>query len=241
MTPDPTGTPDDRTPSINEPQGTPARDTEEDDQGAVPSMSKVQILGLDTTNPIVSYMDRVYSCMWTDMIGSNMFLAQPGMIDFDDILLSGDDYDLIGTSRIKLVGEPTNLVPKHPPVPDGNGKEDEHGQPVEPQETPEGRSLGDIRHPNAKVNSQIKRQASFLEKLMDLKRQRGEDDIVRVFVDEKSASTGLPVLHDTMHDELQELNRKVVKGDAEALARLQNIYSHQGQEAKETTRKHSDA
>ncbi|KIV83451.1 hypothetical protein PV11_05474 [Exophiala sideris] len=234
QTPEPTGTPDDHSPSATEAQGTPARDAEESGPGALPFMTKVQILGLDTTNPVVSYNDRVYSCMWTDMIGSNMFLAQPGLIESGEILHSADDFDLIGTSRIKLVGERTNLIKKNPPAQETNtSEEDEQGQSVEPREASDGRSFGDIRTPNAKTNAQIKRQASFLEKLMDLKRRRGEGGIVPASVDEILVSNGATELHNTRHSEVEELHRAADEGDAEALAGLQDIYSHQGEAAEQ--------
>ncbi|KAI1625239.1 hypothetical protein EDD37DRAFT_381295 [Exophiala viscosa] len=233
-TPNPSGTPEDHSPSATEGQGTPAHDAEDSDQGALPIMTKAQILGLDTTNPIISYQDRVYSCMWTDMIGSNMFLAQPGLIDSGEILHSADDFDLIGTSRIKLVGERTNLVKKKPSASEENTiEEDEHRQPTEAPKTSNGGSLRDIRTPNPKVAAQIKRQASFLENLMDIKRRRGEGDSVRALDDEKSASNGTSELHNTTHSEFEEPNRKVDDGENEARAGLQGIYSRHGERAEE--------
>jgi predicted transcriptional regulator len=61
--------------------------------------------------------------------------------------------------------------------------------------------------------------------MMDLKRQRGERDIVRAYVDEQSASIANAEAHGAIREEMDELNRRVIKGDAEALARLQEIYS----------------
>lgn len=200
--PNATGTPNDQSPSATGAQATPPRDVEDSDQGAPPFMTKAQILGLDTTNPIISYKDRIYSCLWTDMIGSNMFVAQPGLIDSGEILHSADDFDLIGISRIKLVGERTNLVKKKPSVSEANtNEEEEHGHPTENPETSNGSNFGDIRTPNPKTHVQMKRQASFLEKLMDIKRRRGEGDSVQAVADEKAASNGTPELQNARHSQ----------------------------------------
>lgn len=209
-----------------EPQSTPSRSGEEDDNGVLPLPSRVQILDLNTTNPIVSYMDQVYSCTWADMVGTNMFFTHPGASDVTETLQSTDDYDLIGTSRIKLVGDRANMAKKNQPkkrarVDDDDA--DEHSAGAE--DAPLGRSLGGLRRSNPTINAQIKKQASFLNKLMEIKRQRGETDLVRTLVDEKIASADTARLHAARHDEIDELNRKVLKGDADALARLQEIYA----------------
>ncbi len=87
------------------------------------------------------------------------------------------------------------------------------------------------------MNADIKRQAAFLEKLMDVKRAKGESDNVRtVFSQRKSTKIIQPRDIETggtrpreefpsVSAEIEELNRRVVRGDATALMRLQDIYS----------------
>lgn len=201
-------------------QDTPKRSAADGDETEASASGRdVQILDLPTTNPVVSYRGQVYSCMWTDMIGTNMFFTRPGSMDRP--LKRTDEYDLVGTSRIKLVAEQAKVV-KYSTA-DGNslGLKSTMSEPVL-----DGSSLGDFHRSSPVINAQIKKQASFLEKLMDIKRQRGERDIVRTYAnDDDTAMTGNPVLHEDMRDELETLSRKVLNGDGNALAKLQEIYS----------------
>ncbi|KAL2422041.1 hypothetical protein ABEF95_007060 [Exophiala dermatitidis] len=218
--------------------GTPsmhARDTiEEDDNDGGPEFSgNVQILDLDTSNPIISYRDHVYSCTWTDMVGTNMFFTAPRRRanHTGTTLQSTDDYDLIGMSRIKLVGNRATMTKKSKRTQAENAREE--SETLDGEE-PDGRSLGDIHRTNPQHNMQMKKQAMFLEKLMDVKQRRGETDAVRAYVDDKIASADYQKLPQTVQPELGELNRRLVRGDGEALSRLQQIYSSQTAEKRDT-------
>lgn len=247
----------DQTPDIADPAGegpeatqqipdTPLRNAEdaEGDEGISPFLAKAQFLGLNTTTPIVSYMDDIYTCTWTDLIGTNMFLTQPGLAESAQPLHSTADYDLIGKSRIKLVAQKAKVSKKD--VVREKRRTDTDGErekTIEAEGSPKGRSLGGFIRTNSIVNQQIKNQAAFLEKMMDIKRRRGERDIVRAYVDEKSTSHADTTLHETRHDEMDELSRKVVKGDAEALAKLREISSqleHRDPQPQGTAQKHGD-
>ncbi|KIW99182.1 uncharacterized protein Z519_00845 [Cladophialophora bantiana CBS 173.52] len=200
-----------------QPHDTPPGNGEDDENAHLPAPSRVQILDLETVNPIISYQGQVYSCMWSDMVGTNMFFTHPGSLDAAEVLQSTDDYDLISMSRIKLVSQAAKMLKKEKPTKEA-GMDDQvvNDQAGGSNETSEARSAED----------QMRKQASFLEKLMEIKRQRGETDAVRTFVDEKTASVDLALVHESHRDEIQDLNAKVVRGDADALARLQEIYSH---------------
>ncbi|KIW41223.1 uncharacterized protein PV06_06798 [Exophiala oligosperma] len=200
-------------------QGTPKKSAVEGDENDTSASGRwVQILDLPTTNPVVSYQGQVYSCMWTDMIGTNMFFTSPGSMDKP--LKHTDNYDLIGTSRIKLVAEQAKVV-KHS-MADGDNVD---VNPTISGRILDGSSLGDFHHSNPAINAQIKKQASFLEKLMDVKRQRGERDIVRAYANDDTAMTGTSAHSEAMHGELETLTRKVLNGDGNAFAKLQEIYS----------------
>lgn len=217
---DPTGE-EDR--EIQGQQGSPPGDA---DDGVSPFSTNVQILGLSSNNPIISYLDQVYSCTWTDMVGTNMFFTNPGLINPAAALQATDDYDLIGMSRIKLVGDRAAITRKAGSKRQGQPTDAraEEQPPEEDINEPAGRSLGSLTRNNAKVNVHIKKQATFLKKLMDLKRQRGEGDLVRTYVDETIAATDNQNLPQEIQTEVEELNRRLLKGDGEALARLQEIY-----------------
>lgn len=191
----------------------------------------LQILDLDSHNPIISFQDQLYSCQWFDTIGTNMFFSHHSPHRIIAPLRTTDNYDLLGTSRIKLVGHRAKVTPK-PNVKKrrraADDDDSEGGEDVE-EGIPEGRSLGGLVRTNPKTNIQIKKQAKFLEKFMDLKKARGEVDSVRTFVsrptDTTSRNRPKDIPPSAMQQEIESLNRKVVKGDTEALARLQEIYS----------------
>ena len=63
---------------------------------------------------------------------------------------------------------------------------------------------------------------------MDVKKARGESDTVRTFVDRHTIAAESKKKSEAMEvqREIEELNRRVIHGDNEALVRLQVIYSH---------------
>lgn len=213
---------------------------------ALPPAKDIQILDLPGRNPVISYQNQIYHCTWSDMIGTLMFFSKPEG-NPDEALLSTHDYDLINTSRIKLIGQRAKLAGKSGrkrPRPDNDEQSDgalADGLEDEADSILNGKSLGEIRTANAKINADIKKQAAFLEKLMDVKRSKGETDNVRtVFSQRKGGkravqapdidlgSRGLKegLRSQPMEREIEKLNRMVVRGDATALKRLQDIYSN---------------
>ncbi|KAJ9613920.1 hypothetical protein H2200_002056 [Cladophialophora chaetospira] len=151
---------------LQEPQQTPARMTENDQGAPLHFPSRVQILDLSSVNPIVSYQGQVFGCTWADMVGTNMFFTQPGMSDDAETLRSTADYDLFGTSRIKLVGHRAKMTKKSAEESGLNGESADQ-QPVESQ---------DAEDPRDQARE---KQISFLEKLKEIKRQRREADVVQ--------------------------------------------------------------
>jgi len=215
-----------------EPTPTPTPGQERDDPG-LNGPSNVQVLDLHTSNPIISYQDHVYSCSWVDMIGTNMFFTQPGMAEEYNVqpVLSTDEFDLLGTSTIKLVGHRAHMKKssKKRARPEDDGKENNNSNNVEsaepPRQDPEGRSLGTLTGTNPKRNARIKQQAKFLEKLIEIKDKRGHRDSVRAYVDDNIASHQPSKLSEAQRAEIDALNRRVVRGDGDALDRLEEIYS----------------
>lgn len=170
----------------------------------------IQILDLPSGNPIAAYGGEVFSCKWTDMIGTTMFLAHPQEVPLYESELATADYDLIGTSRIKLVGTKTKLTSSHQ------------------SSTESGHSLGTIRRNNARVNADLRKQASFLEQLMNIKKDRGESDNVFVAMSNDIAAavaTGrLSRTAEAQKQKIENLNREAVKGNADALKQIEQIY-----------------
>ena len=142
------------------------------------------------------------------MIGTTMFFTQPQEMPIHEPEISSSEHDMIGTSRIKLVGTAAKVNPK------------------ENSNNVSGKSLGTIRRTNAKLNSDLRKQANFLEQLMNIKKNRGENDNVHIAKNDKiskAVSAGKMNLHGRQM-EIEKLNRKAVKGDAEALRTLERIY-----------------
>lgn len=173
---------------------------------------QVQMLDIDTANPVVAYQGQIYSCNWLDLLGTTMFFSKPQQTTIEP-QVSHNDLDLLGTSRIKLVGTAAKVTPNQQSA---SGK-----QPERP-----GQSLGTIRSSNAKTNADLRKQANFLDQLMTVKKNRGEVDNVRVAMNEKISAVvggGNNVPTPAQRMEIDELNRRVVKGDANALRKLERM------------------
>ena len=165
----------------------------------------VEIIELDSHNPLIRYQEQVYSCTWTDMVGTNMFFNRPGDEVVAEPLTRTREYDLIGTSRVKLVGHLAKLA-----------------------EIPKGRKRDRSSYEDeGETGQQTRQQANFLERLMDIKKGRGETDNVAVILGDTPVINGTRTkqLSDEMRLEIAGLNRRILKGDEEARKRLLEINS----------------
>jgi TFIIIC subunit triple barrel domain len=224
-----------------------AQDRPEDERGVhvtTAPANDIQILDLHGQNPVISFHNQIYHCTWSDLIGTAMFFTKAEVGNDQDALIITDDFRLITTSRIKLVGQKAKLIGK--PGRKRRREPDEDPSHTMPEEIAlddeasliRGKSLGEIRTSNPKTNADIKRQAAFLERLMDVKRAKGEFDNVRAVFSQSKGNFNIiqPRLDEVggfrqrqefslAAKEIEELNRRVVRGDAAALIRLQDIYS----------------
>jgi hypothetical protein len=191
--------------------------------------SDIQILELQSHNPVISYQNEIYSCTWSDMIGTNMFFSEHDEETEADPLRSTEEYDLLGTSRIKLIGRKAKLTDK--PGRKGAYRNAANDLRDEGTDLTSGKSLGTLRSSNPVINRELKKQAKFLENLMDAKRAKGQKDNVRtVYKPSRVPRGGIGATFTAQggqasSQEIEELNRRVVRGDADALRRLQMIYS----------------
>ncbi|RMZ84532.1 hypothetical protein DV737_g1188, partial [Chaetothyriales sp. CBS 132003] len=198
--------------SLNGPLAAAARGAREETNAEAAEGDRVQIVDLASGNPIVLYRGQMYSCSWVDMIGTSMFFTQP---------LSGDevhgavarpdvDFALLDTSHIKLVGQQASLVPRA--IVDGT-------------------ALPGFSSTNWRTNIARRKQADFLDRLMQAKRRRGETDVVPT-VGERKGKAVYRLDGDTwaglsaeQRVKLSNLGGRVVKGDARAVAALREMYS----------------
>ncbi|EME81326.1 uncharacterized protein MYCFIDRAFT_81394 [Pseudocercospora fijiensis CIRAD86] len=160
-----------------------------------PPRSQLQILDLHTTNPLVKLDEGVYSCCWSTDLGTQFHIAQAGHIP--NPRRAGHVLDIVGLSQARLTGKPGSLTVKNATgegqhdatTPDlGNTMDDEPGSadesnPVEDTHVPQSSHYGqplvipreDCRTPTAV------QQASFLERLSQIKLKKGENDPVPIY------------------------------------------------------------
>jgi hypothetical protein len=99
------------------------------------------------------------------MVGTNLFFS-PASSSLSD---SNEPVELLGTSRIRLIGHRAKIAVN----PDANNK-----GPARNDRSDKGISYGS--HPAVPNNPAFKRQADFLEKLKAVKKAKGEKDAVRM-------------------------------------------------------------
>jgi hypothetical protein len=198
------------------PQEMPAPVAETDQDIFLPFSSRVQILDLNSTNPIVSYQGQVFGCTWSDTVGTNMFFTHPGMTENAEPLKTTDTYDLIALSRIKLVAHRARLTEKGPK------QTETTGDFIDPRTIDGNNSLPVERNPTNRARED---QAAFLEKLMEIKRRRGPADAVATNVDAEVASPAQQKTPASHREESQAFNEEETMGDASALARPPIVYS----------------
>ena len=148
-----------------------------------PDHNKVQILDLHSSNPVVSYQGQVFSCRWESNIGTELFFTKPLAERDYPALRSHPEYSLLAASSLRIASQPAQLVPKKStraanivelPLTAAQNEQDLEGRiPV---------GLGG-------QPGRLK-QVRFLENLMDVKAQKGEQDEVTVYAIKRQTGTG---------------------------------------------------
>lgn len=100
--------------ALNAARGQPAEiDLHSTDGQEMATMGEVQIIGLHTPNPLVMYNEKLLSCQWTAIIGTDMFFVKPtansGTISSS--LRSLPSVDLLSLGSVKLVAKLGRLRP----------------------------------------------------------------------------------------------------------------------------------
>ncbi|KIW63007.1 hypothetical protein, variant [Phialophora macrospora] len=202
---------------MQEPQDTPARIAESDQDGFHPFESRAQILELDSVNPIVSYQGEVFSCTWSDLVGTNMFFTHPETTDATEALRSTDDYNLIGLSRIKLIGHRAKIT-KRP----AESNETDSVLDGQPRDSNNGSS-------SQNTDDRIReKQASFLERLMEINARHREKDVVQSPINQEMPSTDQETSHEPH-------NIQALEENAGSLVRPQEVHSQSDGNSPEST------
>ncbi|OJJ43299.1 hypothetical protein ASPZODRAFT_74669 [Penicilliopsis zonata CBS 506.65] len=166
---------------------------------------RVQILGLHTRNPIVSYQNQIFSCSWADMIGTELHFTDPAGVEpppppegeaegeegegeaalrETEYLRRDKKFDLIAGNSVKILGRKANLISSSGADLASAVSVAGAGATPEPASAIAalaGSHLGSATSGPAvmrKTQTQTN-QARFLDRLASVKQAKGETDTVR--------------------------------------------------------------
>jgi hypothetical protein len=159
------------------PEGTGGSQDEEPSTGA----AKVQIMGLHTRNPFVSYNGHVFSCQWASNLGTELHFTEHDPESSLPVLrkLTGG-VDLLAASSARIISNPVILEPKPDP----------RAQPESKKRKGKNKESAFLIPVGPTASDQRKGQARFLEKLMEIKEAKGEQDDVTVYTSKRLSRTG---------------------------------------------------
>lgn len=191
-----------------------------------PASSKIQILDLHTGNPLVKLDDDIYSCYWSTDLGTQFHVSEAGVTS--NPRRPGTVMDIVGSSQTRLLGKPVQVYPRdksgnvvkpsntgRPEIELGSGSDSEmesdeatklpsdlqaaHGQPLKIPRT-------FCRDQNGHD------QATFLERLSEIKLKKGENDILPLY----------SVRNYDPPDDADELRRESLAADVEQAKKMKD-------------------
>ncbi|KAL4885360.1 hypothetical protein BJY04DRAFT_146679 [Aspergillus karnatakaensis] len=195
------------------------------------SSERVQILGLHTRNPVISYQNQIFSGSWADQLGTELFFARPVVpgSEPDDPestpaqitpLRHTNDYDLIAANSVKVLARKANLI-------SSSGSAVATDQREASSAATSTLETSTVAYkPEHQSN-----QARFLDRLKDIKRQKGERDTVRtVFSTHRRNQNLEDRLRGWAQTEeqltvIRQLNVRAVQGDVDAVRELERMYT----------------
>lgn len=191
------------------------------------SSERIQILGLHTCNPIVSYHNQIFSCSWADQIGTELVFAHPDSDPDPEHtpLQQGPAFDLLAANSVKILGRKANITSSS-----GLGLVQDDGIAANPDLTPEGfsssQTAASIGVPRRAVPQTY--QAQFLQQLQNIKTAKGETDPVRMVMSTRRNVNIAERLSgwartDAQVAEVNRLRDLAYEGDTEALATLEQL------------------
>ncbi|KFY41238.1 hypothetical protein V494_03111 [Pseudogymnoascus sp. VKM F-4513 (FW-928)] len=158
--------------SGDEPPPSPTNETtlhdENEPESNDPAEQKIQILNLESDNPLISYRDHTFTCRWTKNIGSEL-LFTPDDDDTDEPLpalrhLPGG-VALLASCSARLTSATATVVPVT------------HATPLSLAPYEEGPLVESV---SIAASTERRNQARFLERLMGIKERKAEEDEVTV-------------------------------------------------------------
>jgi hypothetical protein len=168
---------DDNAEENRQPPRKKKKDTTQSDGESANPNAEVSIIDLHTNNPLVSYKNQIYSCKWAENIGTELlFTPHDDENPLPNLKTLPGDVDLIAASSARLISTKAELQRK-----DG-ASEQSHSRPevdfsiLHPVLAKKvGRRAAPVR----------KEQGAFLDSLIKIKRDKGEEDRVTVIAQKR--------------------------------------------------------
>ncbi|OJD32644.1 transcription factor tfiiic tau55-related protein [Diplodia corticola] len=144
---------------------------------------RIQIVGLEDDNPIVSYQGHIYSCQWASTIGTDLLFTravapEDGEDQAAEPLRKLGTFDLLGASSARLVATTARLRPRIGPRGPTQPQPAPAAHPFAPIENTDSTEVVKFPLPEYATRAQ-RRQATFLEQLSAIKTRLGEKDKVK--------------------------------------------------------------
>ncbi|KAJ5590062.1 hypothetical protein N7450_004034 [Penicillium hetheringtonii] len=186
---------------------------------------RIQILGLHTCNPIISYHNQIFSCSWSDQIGTELIFAHPETDpDMDPSrptpLHAGPAFELLAANSVKILGRKANLT-------SNNGQQGDALQNGSGAGAGFG-SAGPSSIPG-RPGPGLSQQAQFIQKLQALKERKGETDTVRTVyrlrrnVDVAERLSAWAKTEAQLAD-VRKLKERAGNGDLDAIEQLEGLF-----------------
>jgi hypothetical protein len=143
-----------------------ARERQKEEQGQV--TESIQVMALESENPILNYNGNIYSCRWASALGTDLFFANKADVtELEHMpLREFASFNLVGAGAARLIARPAELKPKK--VAGLSHESQDHVLARNPIKVPVAPSASNF----------AKSQASFLERLDAIKAAHGEQDEV---------------------------------------------------------------
>jgi hypothetical protein len=155
------------------------RGEEEAPKGDQPRPDPVQILNLHTETPMVSYRGQVFSCEWASNSGTELLFIRRDPDSQLPVLRSlPGEVDLLAASSCRIVPKAVTLEPKL-------NARNRMASDLPPRIRRLGRNVPATIPVGPGASQKRRDQAKFLEGLMAIKQERGEEDEITVIAQKR--------------------------------------------------------
>lgn len=182
---------------------------------------RIQLLGLHTCNPIVSYQNQIFSCSWADQIGTELVFTHPDAVPDTDYppLCQGPSFELLAANSVKILGRKANIISSSGPrlALDNANTPNSIPTDMDPSSTLPADPAGMTIRPDTSTH-----QSNFIQRLQNMKTAQGESDTVRTTMSTRRNVNFADRLNAWARTEAQvaeiaSLNQRAADGDEEAL------------------------